>query len=144
MAQNGRMEGLVIRRAGVRDAEDVSRIRIRSWQWAYRGLMADSVLDGLSLTDGVEGWRRGLARQDHGRRGEGRELVRARDPRGAVLDRALGPLDALLQPLECHRDHLLLRLTLEETGQADRELQGELVRHVGPLAVRLQDVGALD
>ena len=64
MAQNGRMEGLVIRRAGVRDAEDVSRIRIRSWQWAYRGLMADSVLDGLSVADGVEGWRRGLARED--------------------------------------------------------------------------------
>jgi len=64
MGQNGRMEGLVIRRAGERDAEDVSRIRVRSWQWAYRGLMADSVLDGLSADEGVEGWRRGLARQD--------------------------------------------------------------------------------
>ena len=26
--------------------------------------MADSVLDGLSVEDGVEGWRRGLARED--------------------------------------------------------------------------------
>ena len=58
------MEGLVIRRAGEADALDVSRIRVRSWQWAYRGLMADSVLDGLSVEDGLESWRRGLARED--------------------------------------------------------------------------------
>lgn len=64
MAENGRMEELVVRRAGEADAADVSRIRVRSWQWAYRGLMPDSVLDGLSAEDGVDGWRRGLARED--------------------------------------------------------------------------------
>ncbi len=58
------MERLVIRRAGEGDALVVSQIRVRSWQWAYRGMMADSVLDLLSAEDGVDGWRRGLARED--------------------------------------------------------------------------------
>jgi GNAT superfamily N-acetyltransferase len=36
-----------VRPAVPEDAYDVARVQVRSWQWAYRGLIAQSYLDGL-------------------------------------------------------------------------------------------------
>lgn len=38
-----------IRRATVSDAEAVAKVQVRSWQWAYRGLLPDDYLRGMSL-----------------------------------------------------------------------------------------------
>lgn len=36
-----------VRRAVPADAHDVARVHVRSWQWAYRGLIAQEYLDSL-------------------------------------------------------------------------------------------------
>ena len=36
-----------VRAAVPEDAYDVARVQVRSWQWAYRGLIAQDYLDGL-------------------------------------------------------------------------------------------------
>jgi GNAT superfamily N-acetyltransferase len=36
-----------VRPAVPQDAYDVARVQVRSWQWAYRGLIAQDYLDGL-------------------------------------------------------------------------------------------------
>jgi GNAT superfamily N-acetyltransferase len=37
-----------VRAAVPEDAHDVARVQVRSWQWAYRGLIAQDYLDGLT------------------------------------------------------------------------------------------------
>lgn len=55
------MSPLVIRAARTEDAEDIAGVHVRSWQVAYRGLIDQSVLDGLSIDERAEGWRRNVA-----------------------------------------------------------------------------------
>ncbi|MBQ0825591.1 GNAT family N-acetyltransferase [Streptomyces sp. RG38] len=43
------------------DCERVGEIRVRGWQWAYRGLVARSYLDGLDPAEDVERRRTMLA-----------------------------------------------------------------------------------
>jgi GNAT superfamily N-acetyltransferase len=52
-----------MRRAGVVDAPTIAAISVRGWQWAYRGLLPDAVLDSLSIEQRVVGWQRHLASQ---------------------------------------------------------------------------------
>jgi RNA 2',3'-cyclic 3'-phosphodiesterase len=44
-------QGLRVRPARPEDAEAMARVNVRSWQAAYRGLVADEVLDSLSIED---------------------------------------------------------------------------------------------
>jgi len=46
-----------IRGATPDDAPDIAIVQVRSWQAAYRGLMPDEVLDGLSVQRRTEVWR---------------------------------------------------------------------------------------
>jgi GNAT superfamily N-acetyltransferase len=53
-----------LRRAGPEDAPLLSRLKIATFRLTYRGIMPDSLLDGLNAADahvGVAGWRRMLA-----------------------------------------------------------------------------------
>ncbi|WP_232073320.1 hypothetical protein [Mycobacterium stomatepiae] len=43
-----------MRRAVPADARDVSRVQVRSWQRAYRGLLAQEYLDGLETDAWVD------------------------------------------------------------------------------------------
>ena len=36
-----------VRRAELRDAAAIAAVHVRAWQWAYRGIMPDDLLDGL-------------------------------------------------------------------------------------------------
>ena len=47
-----------IRAATISDAHDIAEVHVTSWQSAYRGLMPDSVLDGLSVSKREEMWQR--------------------------------------------------------------------------------------
>ena len=58
MSKNDSIE---IRRALCDDAEAIARVHIDSWRAAYRGLMPDSVLDGLSVERRSSEWRAWLA-----------------------------------------------------------------------------------
>lgn len=44
------------------DAADLGRIHVEAWQVAYRGMMPDDYLDGLSVDDRVTMWQASLER----------------------------------------------------------------------------------
>ena len=50
------------------DADALGRLHVRAWQAAYRGMMPDDYLDGLSVEERAEMWRNGLANPPRERR----------------------------------------------------------------------------
>jgi ribosomal protein S18 acetylase RimI-like enzyme len=50
-----------VRPATMDDARDIARIHVRAWQVAYRGLVAQSHLDSLSVDRREAAWRKNLA-----------------------------------------------------------------------------------
>src|SRR5437899_3081340 len=54
-------DALRVRSAVEADAPAIASIHVRGWQWAYRGLMPDAVLDGLSVERREAGWRQHIA-----------------------------------------------------------------------------------
>lgn len=51
---------MTIRKAVPADAPAVATVHVRSWQTAYRGLVPDSVLDGLSVEARTSMWERSI------------------------------------------------------------------------------------
>ena len=49
-----------VRRAVADDATPIAALHVRTWQVAYRGLMSDEVLDGLSVAKREQMWRRAV------------------------------------------------------------------------------------
>jgi ribosomal protein S18 acetylase RimI-like enzyme len=65
---------LFVRRATPADAQSVAAVEVASWRAAYRGLMPDAFLDGLSEAEKVVvSWRQNLLK--HGISGRKRLLV---------------------------------------------------------------------
>ena len=54
---------MIIRAATTPDAHDIAEVHVASWKTAYRGLMPDSVLDGLFVPKRAEMWRRIISEQ---------------------------------------------------------------------------------
>jgi RimJ/RimL family protein N-acetyltransferase len=52
----------VVRRAAPDDAPAMGRLHVRAWQHAYRGVMPDEYLDGLSIDERTSMWADVLAR----------------------------------------------------------------------------------
>lgn len=48
--------GSTIRPAAVGDAGDIARIHVETWRHAYKGIVPDSYLDGLSIERRAEAW----------------------------------------------------------------------------------------
>ena len=48
---------VTVRRAVPEDASAIAQIHVRSWQVAYRGVMPDEVLEGLSVVQREQFWR---------------------------------------------------------------------------------------
>ena len=46
-----------VRRAAPEDAGPIADVHVRTWQVAYRGLMPDALLDGLSVQQREQVWR---------------------------------------------------------------------------------------
>ncbi|MFE7901383.1 GNAT family N-acetyltransferase [Streptomyces sp. NPDC057424] len=74
------MSGLRVREMTIADCDRVAEIRTRGWQSAYRGLIPQSYLDGLSLEEDAERRRTYLSQGD----GSVVNLV-AEDARGELL-----------------------------------------------------------
>jgi GNAT superfamily N-acetyltransferase len=51
---------VTVRIAVSADAESIARVQTRSWQVAYRGLLSDEYLDGLSWESRAEFWGRAV------------------------------------------------------------------------------------
>ncbi len=47
-----------IRAAEVEDAAGVARAHVEGWQWAYRGVLHDEFLEGLSVAERAQRWER--------------------------------------------------------------------------------------
>jgi ribosomal protein S18 acetylase RimI-like enzyme len=58
------VSSVTVRRAVERDVPGIASIHVRSWQAAYRGLVADEVLDGLSVEEREQSWRALLDQAD--------------------------------------------------------------------------------
>jgi GNAT superfamily N-acetyltransferase len=54
---------MIIRAATIADAHEIAEVHVASWKAAYRGLIPDSVLDGLSVPKRAEMWQRIIAEQ---------------------------------------------------------------------------------
>ncbi len=50
-----------VRAAQLADAGAIARVQVRTWQAAYRGLIADSYLDAMSIEQRSERWQRNLS-----------------------------------------------------------------------------------
>lgn len=55
---------MTIRPATSNDAAAIARVHVETWQSAYRGIIADEVLDGLSLEDRAARWSDILRREE--------------------------------------------------------------------------------
>ena len=96
-----------IRGAGTSDATRIAGIHVASWQSAYRGLVSDAILDGMSIARRTQAWEEILA--------AGRSTTLVASINGAVLgfanygparDEDLDPRsDAELNALYVHPAH---------------------------------------
>lgn len=50
-----------IRPATVADAEQIAEVHVATWRAAYRGLLPQALLDGLTVASRADGWRRILS-----------------------------------------------------------------------------------
>jgi ribosomal protein S18 acetylase RimI-like enzyme len=53
-----------VRRAVPEDAAPIAAVHVGTWQVAYRGLMPDAVLDGLSVAQRERMWRQALTAEE--------------------------------------------------------------------------------
>lgn len=51
------MMGIIVRRAELGDADQLGEVGVKAWQWAYRGLMPDDVLDSLRPESRARAWQ---------------------------------------------------------------------------------------
>lgn len=58
---------LEVRRAVADDAAPIAAVHVRTWQVAYRGLLPDELLDGLSVLRREEIWRQAMTGEDRPR-----------------------------------------------------------------------------
>ncbi len=56
----------VIRPAEIGDAASLGKVHVAAWQWAYRGLMPDEVLDSLRPEARARAWKTWLGEHDGG------------------------------------------------------------------------------
>jgi GNAT superfamily N-acetyltransferase len=56
-----------VRPAVPEDVEAIADVHVRSWQWAYAGLLPDDLLAGLRAEDRVPQWQRHIESADPGR-----------------------------------------------------------------------------
>jgi GNAT superfamily N-acetyltransferase len=67
MTNNTTDSTIRVRRATAADAGAIAEITVRGWQAAYRGILADEFLDGLSVSAREVGWRAMIEADEDGR-----------------------------------------------------------------------------
>jgi GNAT superfamily N-acetyltransferase len=56
----GGLSGIVVRAASIGDAAAIADLHVRSWRMAYRGIVPDAILDGLSIDARRDFWARAI------------------------------------------------------------------------------------
>jgi GNAT superfamily N-acetyltransferase len=67
MTNNTTDSTIRVRRATVADARAIAEVTVRGWQAAYRGILGDEYLDGLSVAAREIGWRAMIEADEDGR-----------------------------------------------------------------------------
>lgn len=150
------MSEVSIRLAGPDDARGVAIVHADAWRAAYRGLIAQHVLDGLQVDERADGWSRWIARALSGQStDEGvnhRLLVAELDERvvgwasfGAGRDEGMAELGELAG-LYVHPDHwsrgvghMLLERVEQEFSSGGREESYLWVLHGNERAIRFYE-----
>lgn len=57
---------MLIRRATLEDLDSIAKVHVDTWRSAYRGIVPDAYLDGLSYDGSKSVWRRAIERTDRG------------------------------------------------------------------------------
>lgn len=57
---------MIVRAARVDDSRGIADVQVAAWRVAYRGILPNEVLDGLSVDDREERWREILDRSEEG------------------------------------------------------------------------------
>lgn len=57
----GREMSLIIRKANLEDAQAIAAVHVASWQTTYRGIMKDSILDGLTVAKRTPLWEKNIS-----------------------------------------------------------------------------------
>ena len=84
---------ILIRRAEVADATEIAQVRVLSWRASYRGIIAQKVLDGLSVVETSRWIEASIQRNAPG----SCRLV-AQEPSGQIVGFALGGLERTRDP----------------------------------------------
>ncbi|WP_051298575.1 GNAT family N-acetyltransferase [Arthrobacter castelli] len=101
------MSAVEIHRATGDDIEELASIHVQAWQWAYRGLMPDEVLDSLDVERRANSWYRMLSEQrvpaPHVATVDSRLVgfVHANSTRDEGADHEIGEVTALYLHPEC-------------------------------------------
>lgn len=56
---------IIVRKATVEDASAIATVHVAAWREAYRGIVADEVLDNLSIQRRTEQWTNSLSDEVH-------------------------------------------------------------------------------
>jgi len=59
------MDEIIIRPAEERDAAELAEVHVHAWQYAYRGIMSDDILDNLSVEQRTKRWHSILTNPDN-------------------------------------------------------------------------------
>ena len=112
-----------LRRATPEDAAALAAVEVRCWRAAYRGLMPDAYLDGLSQVEKAETWHQNLLK--HGQSGRKRVWVAGGDASicgfvrvGSVIDEGEVGLIYLLYVLP-EQQHRGVGTALMQAGMQD-------------------------
>ncbi|MGV8881187.1 MAG: GNAT family N-acetyltransferase [Rhodoglobus sp.] len=129
------MSEFLVRAARTDDASGVARVHVDGWRAAYRGLLPDSVLDGLRVEDRAVRWSRWIAASDVGTRNdpgvsEGHRMLVAEVDGHVVGWATLGPGrdegmadHGELAGLYVHPDHWSLGIGFALITQVETELR---------------------
>src|SRR3989344_8912252 len=58
------MNEISVRLAEIKDAPQIAKIHVKTWQCAYKGQIPDSYLDNLSIEKRIKGWEEILSKSE--------------------------------------------------------------------------------
>ncbi len=122
---------LQIRRAAPDDAPSLAAVEVAAWRAAYRGLMPDAYLDGLSEAEKAAAWRQNLLK--HGPTGRKRVLLAETDA-GVIGFVRVGA--ALEEADEVGLVYLLYVLRMYWSQGVGKALMGAAMAELRDLGVR--------
>lgn len=118
-------QDVLVRDAGADDARSIAEVHVDGWRWGYRDLVAEAVLEGLTVDEFARQWTQRLARAPE----DSFILVAERDSRVAGFASAGRPGPGQDLPIGTAQLHYLyVRQNVAATGVGRALMDAVLVR----------------